>query len=171
MGRRTTTTRTPKRDRRKPVRIGVRFATDAAAMIAVDDVAEPGEVVRAGVVGHIAALILGLGRAALVRVQEVDGAVFADVLTPPSRDPADLVDRIRDQVAAGGPTANPELLEVTGDGLLPGEDVQVAPVLQTVTAHEDGTARALVDSSELGATGQGMLFGAVSGTTILARRP
>ena len=65
---------------------------------------------------------------------------------------------------------------VEGDGFVPGEDVAVAVVTGHTDASGTGTARALIDPARLGpdaASGvvEVVLFGRISGTTIIRRLP
>ena len=77
---------------------------------------------------------------ARVEVTEADGSVFTDIITatarknspasaPPEPAPADV----------------PRLLEVTGEGFVPGEDVAVCRIIRHTDAAPTGTARALID--------------------------
>ncbi len=65
---------------------------------------------------------------------------------------------------------------VEGKGFVPGEDVAVAVVTGHTDAAHSGTARALIDPAGNGADRTGevievILFGRVSGTTIIRRVP
>ncbi|HWK20923.1 MAG TPA: hypothetical protein VNR37_09190 [Microbacteriaceae bacterium] len=62
----------------------------------------------------------------------------------------------------------PGMFEVTGEGFVPGEDVQVAIIRQEVAARMDGRARALVNAGELGHARRVILMGSISGTTVLS---
>ncbi|MBN9607153.1 MAG: hypothetical protein J0G30_11135 [Actinomycetales bacterium] len=62
----------------------------------------------------------------------------------------------------------PDVFEVSGEGFVPGEDVQVAIIRQEVEARMDGRARALVNANELGYARRVILMGAISGTTVLS---
>lgn len=57
------------------------------------------------------------------------------------------------------------LLEIDGEGFVPGEDVEVAAIVSSSSAAPDGTARGLVDSAAIGVPLLGLvLIGDVSGT-------
>ena len=64
-----------------------------------------------------------------------------------------------------------ELLELAGEGFIPGEDVAIAVVLRESRADRDGRAHAVVDrlAAPLGITDV-ILFGATSGTLVRGGR-
>ena len=74
------------------------------------------------------------------------------------------------------PTPRPVFLTVEGDGFVPGEDVAVAVVTGHTDASGTGAARALIDPTQVSSDAAGgvvevLLFGGVSGTTIIRRLP
>ena len=97
-----------------------------------------------------------------VEVRELDGSVYADILTPDPGNPA-VVDEV--------PTpTRPVLVEFTADGFVPGEYVAIALVLRHTSAASNGSARALLDPAEQAAvTGEVVLLGRISGTTAVRR--
>lgn len=103
-----------------------------------------------------------------VEVREVDGSVFTDIIAPiRCRPPAHAAIEIDE-----APSAVPELIEVTGAvGFVPGEDVAVALIVSHSGAAPDGTARALLTLEQAAAcvTGEAVLFGRISGTTVVVR--
>ena len=111
-----------------------------------------------------------------VEVRECDGGVFTDIIH--ARKPApraraaeqEPVPGTRRGRRAAAPRA-PRLMEVEGEGFVPGEDVAVAVIVSHTDAAGTGTARALVDLDDLptGATGEVILFGRISGTTAIRR--
>lgn len=111
-------------------------------------------------------------RAIRVEVHEVDGSTFTDVIagrarrTGPEPDVPDLVADSRSTRRRR--RAEPVLVEITGDGFIPGEDVACALILTRTDAAPDGTARALLDTNQLtaGADGAVLLVGHVSGTIL-----
>ncbi len=113
-----------------------------------------------------------------VEVRECDGGVFTDIIharrpTPPVRVVAQApVPGTRRGRRAAAPRA-PRLMEVEGEGFVPGEDVAVAVIVSHTDAAGTGTARALVDLDDLppDATGEVILFGRISGTTAIRRLP
>lgn len=110
----------------------------------------------------IAELVARFGSPARVEVRELDGSVYADILTPDVGSPAVL-----DEV----PTlTRPVLVEFTVEGFVPGEDVAIALVLRHTSAAGNGIARALLDRAEQAAvTGEVVLLGRISGTTAVRR--
>ena len=111
-----------------------------------------------------------------VEVRECDGGVFTDIIharrpTPPVRVVAQApVPGTRRGRRAAAPRA-PRLMEVEGEGFVPGEDVAVAVIVSHTDAAGTGTARALVDLDDLppDATGEVILFGRISGTAAIRR--
>lgn len=111
-----------------------------------------------------------------VEVRECDGGVFTDIIharkpTPPARAAEqEPVPGTRRGRRAAAPRAL-RLMEVEGEGFVPGEDVAVAVIVSHTDAAGTGTARALVDLDDLptGATGEVILFGRISGTTAIRR--
>ncbi|MAP64377.1 MAG: hypothetical protein CMH34_11690 [Microbacterium sp.] len=107
-----------------------------------------------------------------VELTATDGRVFADVLRPPTRPspfapPVPPPTELPEPLRAPSHAANTihELLEVRGEGFIPGEDVQVAAILTASSAAPDGAARGLVDASLIGAPIRALaLIGGVSGT-------
>ncbi|WP_159500113.1 hypothetical protein [Microbacterium sp. 18062] len=110
----------------------------------------------------IAELVARFASPTRVEVRELDGSVYADILTPDLGNPAML-----DEV----PTPmRPVLVEFTAEGFVPGEDVAIALVLRHTSAAGNGTARALLDRAEHAAvTGEVVLLGRISGTTAVRR--
>ena len=111
-----------------------------------------------------------------VEVRECDGGVFTDIIH--ARKPAPRA-RAAEQEPVPGTrrgrrAAMPRalrLMEVDGEGFVPGEDVAVAVIVSHTDATGTGTARALVDLDDLppDATGEVILFGRISGTTAIRR--
>ena len=111
-----------------------------------------------------------------VEVRECDGGVFTDIIHARKRTPPV---RVTEQESVpvtrrGRRVATPRalrLMEVDGEGFVPGEDVAVAVIVSHTDAARTGTARALVDLDDLptGATGEVILFGRISGTTAIRR--
>lgn len=106
-----------------------------------------------------------------VELTATDGRVFADVLNPPSR-PSSFAPPLPPPTPLPTPvsarahaSAAPTLLEVAGEGFVPGEDVLVAAVLTSSSAAGDGSARGLVDPGLFRAPVRALaLIGGVSGT-------
>lgn len=108
-----------------------------------------------------------------VEVREADGAVFTDFIPArPRRNP----EPAPAPVAAPKRAAMPMFHTVEGPGFVPGEDVAVAIITGHTDAAHTGIARALVDPAQLtpdstGGVVEVLLFGRISGTTIIRRVP
>ncbi|GAB3623698.1 hypothetical protein GCM10027418_17820 [Mariniluteicoccus endophyticus] len=111
-------------------------------------------------------------RAIRVEVHEVDGSTFTEVLAarPRRTAPQPEVPEPMAESRAGRRRrqAEPVLVEITGDGFVPGEDISCALILTRTDAGPDGTARALLDTNQLtaGADGTLLLVGHVSGRVV-----
>ena len=111
-----------------------------------------------------------------VEVRECDGGVFTDIIharkpTPPARAAEqEPVPGTRRGRRAAAPREL-RLMEIDGEGFVPGQDVAVAVIVSHTDATHTGTARALVDLDDLppDATGEVILFGRISGTTAIRR--
>ena len=108
-----------------------------------------------------------------VEVREVDGTAFTDIITAARRRPAPEPEG---ESAPEEATAAVELVEVTGEGFVPGEDVAVAVIVAHTDATPAGNARALIDAAQLDAarlasagTGEVFLLGRVSGVQVIVR--
>ena len=101
---------------------------------------------------------------ARVEVTEADGSTFTDIITPTARKntPAQALPEPE-------PAEVPRLLEVTGEGFVPGEDIAVCRILRHTDATGTGAARALIDLAhahlDLGC--EVVLVGRVSGTLVV----
>ncbi len=117
-----------------------------------------------------------------IEVRETDGSVFTDLIharrptrpSPAENDPEAQRGKHTKNMNKG--RKRPELIEVTADGFVPGEDVAVAVVASHTDATGTGAARTLLDKDQLGSlvrdgTGEVVLFGRVSGTTHVRRLP
>ncbi|WP_181273808.1 hypothetical protein [Brevibacterium oceani] len=119
-----------------------------------------------------------------IEVREVDGTVFTDLIRSRKPTPPPLPDD-EDAAAPGTRRARrakqhepPVLVEVTGDGFVPGEDIAVAVIVSHTDATGTGAARALLDRRQLDAVlpeadgaGEVVLYGRISGTTVVRRVP
>ncbi|GAB3597197.1 hypothetical protein [Microbacterium tumbae] len=103
---------------------------------------------------------------------EADGTAYTDILTPPAAADQDETSEPDPAPAHAAPseTQGPRLVEVTGEGYVPGEDVAVAVVIRSGSATGTGHVRHLVELDELGSSGEVVLFGRISGTTTLIDR-
>ncbi len=107
---------------------------------------------------------------ARVEVREADGTTFTDIIAARRR--RSRPEPEPEPKASTGPVFH----TVEGEGFVPGEDVAVAVVTGHSDAAHTGTARALIDPAGIGVDQAGgvievILFGRVSGTTIIQRVP
>lgn len=98
---------------------------------------------------------------ARVEVTEADGSTFTDIITAtaPKNTPAP-------DLPEPEPVDAPRLVEVTGEGFVPGEDIAVCRIIRHTDAAATGTARALIDLTydHLNLGDEVVLVGRVSGT-------
>ena len=118
-----------------------------------------------------------------IEVREVDGTVFTDLIrarkpTPPPHDDDTAAPQTRRARRAKHTTQHepPALVEVTGEGFVPGEDIAVAVIVAHTDATGTGAARALLDRRQPEAAldegrGEVILYGLISGTTVVRRVP
>lgn len=105
-----------------------------------------------------------------VEVREADGTTFTDIIAARRR--RSRPEPEPEPEASAGPMFH----TVEGAGFVPGEDVAVAVVTGHTDAAHAGTARALIDPAgvdvdQTGGVIEVILFGRVSGTTIIRRLP
>ncbi|UPW02901.1 hypothetical protein M1C57_14465 [Rhodococcus pyridinivorans] len=121
-----------------------------------------------------------------IEVREVDGTVFTDLIrarkpTPPPPDDDPVAPETRWARRAKHTKqheSSPVLVEVTGEGFVPGEDIAVAVIVSHTDAADTGAARALLDKRQLDAVlpktdgaGEVVLYGRISGTIAVRRVP
>ncbi len=111
-----------------------------------------------------------------VEVRECDGTVFTDIIRARKSNPPEpeTMPEAVSETRRGRRSLTPRahrLVEVEADGFVPGEDVGVAVIVSHTDATGTGHVRALVDLDELPprATGETILFGRISGTTVVRR--
>lgn len=99
-----------------------------------------------------------------VEVCEADGSMFTDIITPSRRRRTGPDPEPASEEPARRPAA--ELVELRGEGFVPGEDVAIAVVIAHGDAAPDGTMRGLVEARQLAgsSTREVILLGRVSGT-------
>ena len=102
-----------------------------------------------------------------VEVHEADGTSFTDLIPAAPRKPAaaEPVPQKKEKRTPGRPV----LVEVTGDGCVPGEDVAVAVIVSHTDATGDGTARALLDPARFVGSGadEVVLVGRIAGSIVV----
>lgn len=101
---------------------------------------------------------------ARVEVHEADGSSFTDIIPASPRRAAPI-----EAPAEPEPAAPPELLEVTGEGFIAGEDVAVCRLVRHTDATGDGRVRALIDLTHdnISPADEVALIGRVSGTLVV----
>ncbi|CAL8974559.1 hypothetical protein TESS_TESS_02796 [Tessaracoccus sp. O5.2] len=113
-----------------------------------------------------------------IEVHEVDQTVFTDIISArPPRQPTPTVETEPEPGPRRGrralPPQTPRLVEVSGDGFVPGEDVAVAVIVGHTDATGTGHVSALIDLDTLpdSATHEAILLGRISGTLAMRRLP
>ncbi len=113
-----------------------------------------------------------------IEVRESDGTVFTDLIHARKPTPPQPVEAEPRQLRRKHTKTKqvPELLEVTGEGFVPGEDIAVALIVSHTDATGTGHARALLDTTRLAGlledgAGEVVLLGRVSGTLHVRRLP
>ncbi|KAA9394098.1 hypothetical protein FCK90_08750 [Kocuria coralli] len=119
-----------------------------------------------------------------IEVHESDGSVFTDVIRARRRtrpEPPDTQAETENKTEDDRETRvksrskrRPDLVEVTGEGFVPGEDVAAAVIVSHTDATSTGHARALLDRRRLRSLlsdggGEVILFGRISGTIHVRR--
>jgi len=111
-------------------------------------------------------------RTVRVEVREFDGSVFTDIIHAARREQsvANVQSPSLTRQARHRPTH--QLIEVTGSGFVPGEDVTVALSVSSAEGSAGGSARAVIDASQLvDHRSEILLIGRVSGVIVTERLP
>ena len=105
-----------------------------------------------------------------VEVHEFDGSVFTDIVHAVRREQpiADVQSLSTMRRARHRPPD--QLIEVTGSGFVPGEDVTVALVRSTAEATASGTVRVTLNLGELPTGGADVLLVGTSSARVVTRR-
>lgn len=111
-------------------------------------------------------------RTVRVEVREYDGAVFTDIVhATRSERIADGAPPPSSSRRARHRTAH-QLIELRGSGFIPGEDVTVALTLSNAEGSADGTARAVIDLSQISdQNAEILLIGRISGVMVVEQLP
>lgn len=116
-------------------------------------------------------------RTVRIEVHETDGSTFTDIIRP-ARTHAQTPES--DSNTAGELTGTRQkkskkqrsrLVEATGEGFIPGENITAALVVATTEASPDGTARGLIKSNKAKSTAEVVLVGHVSGRIVTRQLP
>ncbi|MEJ1092577.1 hypothetical protein [Microbacterium istanbulense] len=103
-----------------------------------------------------------------VEVHEADGTSFTELL--PARPPRKTATESAPKRKREKPAA-PVLVEVTGEGFVPGEDVACCLIVSHTDATPHGTARALLDPKQATGADGVVLVGRISGTVVTRSLP
>ena len=107
-----------------------------------------------------------------VEVHEFDGSVFTDIVHAARRDQAIANAQPPSTMRRARHRPTHQLIEVTGFGFIPGEDVTVALSVSSAEGSADGSARAVIDVSQLvDHKSEILLIGRVSGVIVAERLP
>ncbi len=146
-------------------------ADDGTVRVLVDGRPLPTTPVHRWELGRVLSVLAEQHGRLRVELTDRTGRVFVDALDPPAS-PVPAAQPTSAGTMPGPPQSppvdcgrQPELMDVSGEGFVPGEDVLVAVVIQSSSAGPGGRARGLIDPSLLPDGVRGVvLLGAVSGT-------
>lgn len=111
-------------------------------------------------------------RTVRVEVREYDGSVFTDIVHATRRERMAAEPPVPDATRRARHRPTHELIEVRGAGFIPGEEVTVALSLSSAEGAADGTARAVIDLSQVAdGNAEFLLIGRVSGVIVAERLP
>lgn len=111
-------------------------------------------------------------RTVRVEVREYDGSVFTDIVHATRRERMAAEPPVPDARRRARHRPTHELIEVRGAGFIPGEDVTVALSVSSAEGAADGTARAVIDLSQVAdGNAEFLLIGRVSGVIVAERLP
>lgn len=111
-------------------------------------------------------------RTVRVEVREYDGSVFTDIVHATRRERMAAEPPVPDATRRARHRRTHQLIEVRGSGFIPGEDVTVALSVSSAEGAADGTARAVIDLSQVAdGNAEFLLIGRVSGVIVTERLP
>lgn len=111
-------------------------------------------------------------RTVRVEVHEFDGSVFTDIIHAARSEHTTVETEQPGKMRRARHRPTHQLIEITGSGFIPGEDITVALSVSTAEGSAAGSARALVDLSQLvDHRSEFMLIGRVSGVIVSERLP
>ena len=122
------------------------------------------------------ALTLGRTRTIRVEVRESDGTVFTDIVHAAHSSREGAAPKPLQKATPASSSARranpPQLLEFSGSGFIPGEDITVAIAVTSAEGDIEGVAHAVIDRTQLmeNAT-QVLLVGNISGHIVAERLP
>lgn len=107
-----------------------------------------------------------------IEVHESDGTTFTDIIQARKPNPpSELVEAHSSSDSTAVEQGAVELVEITGAGFVPGEDVAIALIVTNTDATGNGRVRAVLDSRQLGQAGEAIVFGRISGTILIQQLP
>lgn len=107
-----------------------------------------------------------------VEVHEFDGSVFTDIVHAARQERGTAKNQSPSVTRRARHPPTHQLIEVTGSGFVPGEDVTVAMSVSSAEGSVDGTARAVIDVSQLvDHRSEILLIGRVSGVIVTEPLP
>lgn len=102
-----------------------------------------------------------------VEVHEFDGSVFTDIVHAARQERGTAKDQSPSTMRRARHRPPDQLIEVTGSGFVPGEDVTVALSVSSAEGSANGSARAVIDVSQLvDHRSEILLIGRVSGVIV-----
>lgn len=111
-------------------------------------------------------------RTVRVEVHEFDGSVFTDIVHAVRNELATTEVEQPSMMRRARHRPTHQLFKITGSGFIPGEDVTVALGVSSAEGSADGSARGLVDLSQLvDHRSEVLLIGRVSGVIVSERLP
>lgn len=121
------------------------------------------------------ALTLERSRSIRLEVHESDGSVFTEIIhakrsgtgtdSRPEENRAPQTRRARR-------SAPPRLIEISGRGFIPGEDITVALTISSAESNVTGLGRAAIDLNQLGSDAtEVVMVGRISGAIVTERLP
>jgi hypothetical protein len=100
-------------------------------------------------------------------VHEFDGSVFTDIVHAARQERGTAKDQSPSTMRRARHRPPDQLIEVTGSGFVPGEDVTVALSVSSAEGSANGSARAVIDVSQLvDHRSEILLIGRVSGVIV-----
>lgn len=117
-------------------------------------------------------LTLDRTRTIRVEIHESDGSTFTDIIHAAPTPRTHSHDESAEAPRRARHRHTPHIIEVTGAGFTPGEDVTIALAHTTTEATAAGTARTTLNLSELPAEGADViLIGSTSARVVVRRAP
>jgi len=102
-----------------------------------------------------------------IELHEFDGSVFTDIVHVARQERGTAKDQSPSATRRARHRPTHQLIEVTGSGFVPGEDVTVALSVSSAEGSADGSARAVIDLSQLmDRRSEILLIGRISGVIV-----